>query len=99
MSQQEEVHEWSINVEVMELAIENASLSDVESGILKQVIAQGGPGRLSPKQLAIYQRLQRNVLSATCGRCGEEMPTSEVPFSWDNGGLCSWCQKMSDNDD
>ena len=92
-------HERSIEVEVIELAVEIAGVNDVERGVLRQVIAQGGPRGLSPKQLAIYQRLQRNVLSATCSRCGEEIPTSEVPFSWDNGRLCSWCHKMSDNDD
>jgi hypothetical protein len=68
-------------------------------GITKRVIDEG-LAYLSAKQQHVFTKyvLEEHTVPE-CSRCNNDIPWSEMQHALDNGHLCSWCWKMSTNDD
>jgi hypothetical protein len=95
----DDVMEKMAEREVLEFLTEFGYLTGAAHGITRQVIAKGKRS-LWPTQVDVFQKLvQDKFLQIECTRCGNTVPTSEIVYALDNGGLCSWCEKMAENDD
>lgn len=78
--------------------IDGKRLNDTkEEGIAKHVIDKGFD-TLSEKQKFVFEKAISYYVYEECTRCGEEIPWSEMSAAEDNGGMCSWCQQLSRND-
>lgn len=68
-----------------------------EEGIAKLVIDKGYDS-LSDKQRLVFGKSISHYVYDECTRCGLEIPWSEMSAAEHNGGMCSWCQQLSRND-
>lgn len=75
-------------------------LDETAAGITKLVIDKG-EGVLSEKQRHVFKTQVLDIfVTEECTRCKmSDIPWSEMIYTHDNGGLCSWCAKMESNDD
>ena len=68
-------------------------------GITKQVIDRGQES-LSERQEAVFEaEVVKKYPQQDCKRCGTEIPWSEMYYSYDNGGHCSYCQHQINKND
>lgn len=67
----------------------------MHEGITKQVISKGYDS-LSDKQKMVFKNYILKPVLVKCGRC-EEFLWEEANYIHENG-LCTYCQKMWDND-
>lgn len=78
--------------------IDTKRLSDSkEEGIAKLVIDKGFEA-LSEKQKFVFENSISHYVYDECSRCGLEIPWVEMSAAEDNGGMCSWCQQLSRDD-
>ncbi len=83
----------------LEDLVRSGFLPEVAEGITKLVIAKG-TAALSAKQQHVFQKeVIDQYYERECKRCQAGIPWSELIYSLDNGGLCSWCQQMESKDD
>ncbi|AUS03463.1 hypothetical protein [Paenibacillus larvae] len=68
-------------------------------GIAKQIVSKGVPS-LSELQLRTFinHGIWEHYYLEECGRCGEEIPWSEMRFALEHGN-CSYCQHKIDKDE
>jgi len=69
-------------------------LDDPALGIAKFVI-DNGYDSLSSKQRFVFEKAMDDYCYDECMRCGNDIPWSEMSSAEDNGGICSWCEKLS----
>ena len=82
----------------IEELIENKRLNDSkEEGIARLVIDKGFDS-LSDKQKFVFEKSISHYVYDECSRCGLDIPWIEMSAAEDNGGMCSWCQQLSRND-
>ncbi len=85
--------------EILEFLTSSETLSGAAHGIALQVIDKGQES-LSAKQAEVFQKIIKPYFELECSRCKIQMPGSEIAFALsEEDGLCSWCRKMSENDD
>src|SRR5690606_33410582 len=68
-----------------------------EEGIAKFVIDKGYEA-LTDKQKYVFENSITHHIHEECNRCGCDIPWSEMILADLVGGLCSWCQQLSCND-
>lgn len=69
-------------------------------GIALQVIKQGRESLRGDQTRVFEHYIVERFLNVECSRCGEPLPMSEIAFALEEGdGFCTWCRKMSENDD
>lgn len=67
-------------------------------GITKMII-DGRVNELSQKQKSVFKKYVAEEYDIKiCERCGIEIPWCEMIFSFDNGGLCNYCEHMLEKD-
>lgn len=69
-----------------------------EDGIAKLVVDKGYE-TLSDRQKFVFDNSISHFIYDECSRCFLEIPWTEMSGAEDNGGMCSWCQQLSRNDD
>jgi hypothetical protein len=81
--------------------LDGEGLDDAAAGITKKVIADGGSiESLSEKQKYVFKtHVMGEYVTTDCSRCGSNIPWSEMYAAHDNGGMCGWCQHMTEKDD
>lgn len=72
--------------------LDQGCISDgVVAGVTRQVIASGEDS-LSDAQSAVFQsRVVKHYIEQECGRCGEQVPWSEMREAIESG-YCGYCQ-------
>ncbi|MGL1934480.1 MAG: hypothetical protein OCD01_05650 [Fibrobacterales bacterium] len=66
--------------------------------ITKKVIDDGGEHNLSEKQKFVFKKEVTDHFVLKECKCHDEIPWCEMLAALDNGGYCSWHQKMMEND-
>lgn len=76
--------------------LNSGSLDEPAKGITRLVIDRG-LAALSDKQKFVFTRDVLDVYTVEkCTRCSAPVPWSEMYAATDNGGLCNYCQHMSE---
>lgn len=85
--------------EALDYLIEQGYVDGPAAGIARQVIEKGRESLSSKKDSVFRKFVEEPYLNIECSRCHIPVPTCELIGAWEDGGRCSWCNKMISNDD
>lgn len=83
--------------EFLQSLLDNCHLDPVAQGIARQVIAEGLTS-LSAKQKITLERHVGDFVISSCTRGSCDIPWSGMYEANINGGMCSWCAQLGDEE-
>ena len=78
--------------EFLDTLIKVGALEGAALGIAKQLRHQGVDS-LTSTQVAVVHRWLSEFYISACGRCGGEIPWSEMYGAYLGGGMCAYCEE------
>ena len=78
--------------------LDNGHLEITVEGVTKKVISEGLES-LSSKQKRTFEAHVGEYIFAQCSRGSCDIPWSEMYKAYENGGMCSRCAHMDEEDD
>jgi hypothetical protein len=82
--------------EFLRSRLEQVDQDSRAAGVIRQVLAQG-EDTLTNKQSWVYEN--EVVVDDRCNICSQSIPDTELAASFNNGGICGWCEHQKNKDD